>query len=634
MKSLSRGPIAFLALLSVLLAAPASAVVYLVPDDAVLAQRSSLIVIGTVESTEPRIEPSTIITATRLRVEEMIGGGPPAASLEVVEEGGAIGSRAVMVSGLPRYWPGERVLLFLSKDPGGRWRTESMSLGKFNFVTDPDGQELLLRGLGEEEIFGFDTRGNRHDERPRLAREFIRFLRAVARGERPVPDYFASATRGPWEPEVVEEAAGELGETSPEPASATSIVTNSHVSPSAYLSGQIRWDVFDKGGSVGFRVSGSQPGYDSTGAAQRALAAWTNDPSSNINYQYVGTTTAGFVEDGVNAIVYNASTGVPSGAIAYARWYGGGQHTYKGETFYSTIEGDVIVRSGLTISQKAFDEAVTHELGHTLGFRHSNEGTPSSTNAVMYYVVSGNWGASLAPWDQEAAAHVYGSGTVTPPPTCTPAAITSGPFPTTISAGQQTTLSVATTGTTPLSYQWYIGASGNTSTPIAGATGPSVTVSPTSTTSYWVRVSNACGTSNSATATVTVTSPPAPSASSLYLLTPCRIIDTRQATGPRGGPALAARQSRVVTVGGVCGIPADAKAISVNVTVLPPMSTGFLTLYPADSALPLASTINFAGGKIRANNAIVRVSSQGTIAVYNGGSQETHFIIDVSGFFR
>jgi hypothetical protein len=76
-----------------------------------------------------------------------------------------------------------------------------------------------------------------------------------------------------------------------------------------------------------------------------------------------------------------------------------------------------------------------------------------------------------------------------------------------INSGQSTTLTVTATGTPALSYQWYTGASGNTASPIAGATGSSVNVSPASTTTYWVRVTSAAGTgcyADSAAVTVTV----------------------------------------------------------------------------------------------------------------------------------
>ena len=78
----------------------------------------------------------------------------------------------------------------------------------------------------------------------------------------------------------------------------------------------------------------------------------------------------------------------------------------------------------------------------------------------------------------------------------------------TIASGQTATLSVGASGE-GLSYQWYVGASGTTSGPVNGAT-TSVFTTPalTSTTSYWVRVSNPAGAVDSNTATVeTGTSP-------------------------------------------------------------------------------------------------------------------------------
>ena len=94
--------------------------------------------------------------------------------------------------------------------------------------------------------------------------------------------------------------------------------------------------------------------------------------------------------------------------------------------------------------------------------------------------------------------------------TCTAPSITANPSGTTVTSGATATLSVAAGGTAPLSYQWYRGSSGNTADPVGGATGASLVVAPTTTTSYWVRVSNACGAANSSAATVTVsTTPPA-----------------------------------------------------------------------------------------------------------------------------
>ncbi|MCA1734316.1 MAG: hypothetical protein LC732_12035 [Acidobacteria bacterium] len=80
------------------------------------------------------------------------------------------------------------------------------------------------------------------------------------------------------------------------------------------------------------------------------------------------------------------------------------------------------------------------------------------------------------------------------------------PQSTTITSGQSTTLSVVASGAT--SFQWFLGSSGDATQPIAGATSSSLgTGSLTSSTAYWVRVANSCGSRNSNTATVTVQEP-------------------------------------------------------------------------------------------------------------------------------
>ena len=120
--------------------------------------------------------------------------------------------------------------------------------------------------------------------------------------------------------------------------------------------------------------------------------------------------------------------------------------------------------------------------------------TVSPTETTSYWVRISNGCGSV---DSRTAS-------VTVSPACVAPAITTQPQPAAINAGQTATLSVSAGGT-DISYQWYAGSSGDTSQPVPGATSSSVNVSPTTTTNYWVRVSNSCGTADSAAATVTVT---------------------------------------------------------------------------------------------------------------------------------
>ena len=118
-----------------------------------------------------------------------------------------------------------------------------------------------------------------------------------------------------------------------------------------------------------------------------------------------------------------------------------------------------------------------------------------------------------------------------------------------------------------------------------------------------------------------------------FTLTPCRVVDTRT---PLGGPAMQGRETRVFVMIGNCGIPSTAKALSLNVTVTQPNAAGYVTLFPAGQPLPPTSTINYAVGRTRANNAIILLDSSGRMAAFAGQPTGTtvHVIVDVVGYFE
>lgn len=89
------------------------------------------------------------------------------------------------------------------------------------------------------------------------------------------------------------------------------------------------------------------------------------------------------------------------------------------------------------------------------------------------------------------------------------ARITTHPSSATINSGQTRILNVAAAGSAPLTYQWFRGNSGATGNPVGNNSASFTTPALTSTTSYWVRVSNAANPSgdNSNTATITVIQP-------------------------------------------------------------------------------------------------------------------------------
>lgn len=134
-----------------------------------------------------------------------------------------------------------------------------------------------------------------------------------------------------------------------------------------------------------------------------------------------------------------------------------------------------------------------------------------------------------------------------------------------------------------------------------------------------------------------------------YSVTPCRIVDTRGFgfSGLFGPPALSAGQPRSFPVTGQCGLPSDAKAVALNVTVVSPTLEGFIKIWPANLGQPNVSTINFAANEPAiANGAIVPLALDAGFNTIQGNAQisvvygtavaggSTNLILDVTGYFK
>jgi hypothetical protein len=132
---------------------------------------------------------------------------------------------------------------------------------------------------------------------------------------------------------------------------------------------------------------------------------------------------------------------------------------------------------------------------------------------------------------------------------------------------------------------------------------------------------------------------PSPGAGGFYPLPPCRLVDTRGPAGPWGAPRLESGETRVFEMGGRCGIPPDAEALALNVTVVGPDSQGSLTLFETGAPRPTVSTVSSMAGQNRSNNAIVKLTgSPPALAVYcgvgTGGLGGLDLVLDVTGYFK
>jgi subtilisin family serine protease len=135
---------------------------------------------------------------------------------------------------------------------------------------------------------------------------------------------------------------------------------------------------------------------------------------------------------------------------------------------------------------------------------------------------------------------------------------------------------------------------------------------------------------NAAASALTSAPPPA----DLYTLPPCRVFDTRLVGAETtGAPLVCGTTYDFTMVGGTCGVPSGAKAISLNVTVASPSAQGGVLLFASGAPVPLTSTLPYVKGLTVANNAVASLGAGGKLSVRCTGSGTTHVLIDVNGYF-
>jgi hypothetical protein len=150
---------------------------------------------------------------------------------------------------------------------------------------------------------------------------------------------------------------------------------------------------------------------------------------------------------------------------------------------------------------------------------------------------------------------------------------------------------------------------------------------------FTVRATNARGTGPASEASNGVRPRAAVVASTFHATSPERILDTREGLGLAGRFRAGVPRSFQVTGNG--GVPANATAVTGNLTVTDSTGAGYLSLGPTVSATPDASTLNFPRGDTRANNVTVRLGPGGKLgAVYAGAVGTTaQVVFDVTGYF-
>ena len=108
---------------------------------------------------------------------------------------------------------------------------------------------------------------------------------------------------------------------------------------------------------------------------------------------------------------------------------------------------------------------------------------------------------------------------------------------------------------------------------------------------------------------------------------PSRLLDTRDHATPVGSNSTIG-----LPVAGVATVPAYAKAVVLNVTVVNPTANSFLTVFPGGGVRPATSNLNFGPGQITQGQVIVPIGPDGKIDFFNlAGTVDV--VADVFGYF-
>lgn len=122
------------------------------------------------------------------------------------------------------------------------------------------------------------------------------------------------------------------------------------------------------------------------------------------------------------------------------------------------------------------------------------------------------------------------------------------------------------------------------------------------------------------------------------MVTPTRILDTRNGTGTgTAGPVTSDSTTTVTIAGNSLTSPAipttGITAAAVSITETGSSANGFLTAYPDGTSMPVSSTLNYFTTGNYTNNAIVPVGTDGKFDLYNNSTGTAQLIVDITGYY-
>ena len=554
MRRASVAVVFFLSLASAMSAATFDRII----TDQALLERADLVLTATVEGASSRAADGAIVTDYRLRVERVLMGTTGSDAVTVTEFGGIAGNLIMAVPGSAAYEPGTRVLAFLRNRGDGNYVTAYMGHGVLRFARE-NGREMVVRSHD-----GASTMSLATEVIDFVLGKTTEPARVTALPDGPATNALASSYTTTFDPDgalprrpvrwdcdgspvcninfvlngaqsgVVDggstgvEAAlsawsdaaayvnlqltglTAVNTTQPDDVNAIMLDNNSAspipcdgalacgigwgTSATHTFDGETFYSLFDA--DVLFRpgahpantfaaIMAHEIGHGlglrhSNDADPRTTDAIMHNPTPTGQ----GATLRQWDLDAM-AEVYGA--GIACTPAAVTNVSGGGTVPYGSKANLS------VTATGSTPRTYQWYEGVKDDTSSPVGTNSTSFQTPNITQEKKYWVKVSNECGNAS------------SNTITVTPAeCTAAQIGTQPVSQRIQPGAKATLTVTATGTAPLTYAWYEGERGDTSKKVGSNSNQFQTPALNTTTTYWVRVSNACGQVNSLAAVITV----------------------------------------------------------------------------------------------------------------------------------